>query len=684
MTAAKVNGQNQPSHARVNHYYCTNNSPNTHIAHLHHPYLRTPIHISLPPHAKMRRTIPSPPPLLLIQAAALLLLFLSSSASSATCPYDFPAASILIPSACYANYSSSSSAPPTNCCQYVFAAYIFSAIRYSNLSGAAFLPSPTAATCSNAFANYLLRHGLVRPSLIRTSDQCNLNGDPDQFAAGKRACQYSAVSAIRSAVNLSSGIHLCTAVRRDLLYDQPSCTACQNSVIASTMSLLKTTASKEFVPCGMATTIGIWSSDPEIGRFRSFFLCIVQVLDNVGSLSTSNLVPSPPLTTTNKTTLPRSRSSNKARVIASATAAGSGILFIAILATVFLAIRRWKRKKLSLDESKSTGDQTARIASQLPTEGLYVFTKSELKHATNGFHPSLVLGEGGAGKVYLGKLPSGQHVAVKRISQKKKIDEFYRELEILAKLRHRNLTTLVGYCLQRKEHVLVYEYMSGGNLGHALHHGELTWPRRVQIAVDIAEGLAYLHEFPDGAVVHRDVKPTNILLNESGSAKLSDFGVSQDPAVRNQPRVHGCDPRDEGVRGSGELLGGTRVRGDGRVQLWDRAAGADIGDEGGGPHAFWWGSVDRVQRARVNDGGRGRRGAGRVEDCGPAARAGGGAGLGDGGVQGGVPMREAVQEREAEDEGGAGGVEEGGSGDGRDGGGGVHGRSGDGGAHRSG
>ncbi|KAJ8624523.1 hypothetical protein MRB53_033053 [Persea americana] len=476
----------------------------------------------------MRPMIPSPPPLLLLQAAAFILLLFSSSASSATCPYDFPTASILIPSACYANYSSSSSAPPTNCCQYVFAAYIFSAIRYSNLSGAAFLPSPTAASCSNAFANYLLRHGLVRPSLIRTSDQCNLNGDPDQFAAGKRACQYSTVSAIRSAVNLSSGIHLCTAVRWDLLSDQPSCTACQNSVIASTMSLLKTTASKEFVPCGMATTIGIWSSDPEIGRFRSFALCMVQVLDNVGSLSTANLLPSPALTSTNKTTLPRGKFSNKARVIASTTAAGSGVLFVAIFGSVFILVRRWKRKKnISLERSNSTGDRTARVASQLPTEGLYIFTKSELKHATNGFHPSLVLGEGGAGKVYLGKLPSGQHVAVKRISQKKKIDEFYREVEILAKLRHRNLTTLVGYCLQRKDHVLVYEYMSGGNLGHALHHGELTWPRRVQIAVDIAEGLAYLHEFPDGAVVHRDVKPTNILLNESGSAKLSDFGVSK-------------------------------------------------------------------------------------------------------------------------------------------------------------
>lgn len=466
----------------------------------------------------MSRTVSAPP--LLLAASALLLIPTLSSASSATCPYEIAAASHLIPSACYANYSASAtaSAPPTNCCWFVFASYIFSAIRHSNLSGAAFLPSPSASSCSNAFAHYLLSHGLVRPSLILTGDRCNLNADPSQLAAGKRPCQFPTVSAIRSAVDLSSSIRLCTAARRDLLSDQPSCTACQNSVIASTLSLLKTTGSQEFVPCGMATTIGIWSSDPEIGRFRSYALCMVQVLDNVGSLSTTNFVPSSP-----STPPPRAKPSNKARVAASAAAAG--ILSVAIFAILLLLVRRWKKKSTGM--TFSTGDRTARIASPLPTEGLYIFTKSELKQATNGFDPSLVLGEGGSGKVYLGKLPSGQNVAIKRINQKKKIDEFYREVEILAKLRHRNLTTLLGYCLQRKEHVLVYEYMSGGNLARALHQGELKWKDRVRIAADVAEGLAYLHEFPEGAVVHRDVKPTNILLNDAGSAKLSDFGVSK-------------------------------------------------------------------------------------------------------------------------------------------------------------
>lgn len=166
----------------------------------------------------------------------------------------------------------------------------------------------------------------------------------------------------------------------------------------------------------------------------------------------------------------------------------------------------------------------------LPTEGLYIFTKRELQRATEDFSEGRVLGKGGSGKVYLGKLPSGKEVAIKRIVQKKKVDQFYQEVELLSRLRHPNLTSLLGYCRHRGEHILVYEYMPGGDLGCLLYKQQDTvmpWDRRLQIALDCAEGLAHLHLFPHGAIVHRDIKPTNILLNESGQAKLSDFGVSK-------------------------------------------------------------------------------------------------------------------------------------------------------------
>lgn len=327
----------------------------------------------------------------------------------------------------------------------------------------------------------------------------------------------------------------------DLLSDQSACTTCQNTVISATFALLDSSRSKDYVACGMAATIGVWSrSYPSLPRFRSFVLCVVQVLEDVNSLGIPS--DSPPPLGAEPASVSGSRSAKSGHsqtVKIAAGCAAAGLVSVVLIVILALAIyrsrhRNWKSRHLSdgivttSDGEKSNTPFPEAASSPLPTEGLYIFTKAELKQATNSFDSSLLLGQGGAGKVYLGKLPSGQHVAIKRIYREKKIAEFYSEVEVLAKLRHKNLTTLVGYCLDdRDNHALIYEYMPGGNLSRALFQGELTWHRRLQIAVDVAEGLVYLHEFPGGAVVHRDVKPTNVLLSDSGVAKLSDFGVSR-------------------------------------------------------------------------------------------------------------------------------------------------------------
>ncbi|XP_026664565.2 proline-rich receptor-like protein kinase PERK3 [Phoenix dactylifera] len=455
---------------------------------------------------------------------SLLLLLLPILGSNATCPYDLDSATPLIPATCYANATDTAAgSTTTGCCWFVFAAYIYAAIRHANHTVVAFLPDPAASDCASAFSASLIRRGLVRPSLLNSSDSCNLSGD---LAAGKRPCLYTTVSAIRSAVNLSNATRLCATFQSDLSTNQSACADCQNAVVGATFDLLNITNSKEFVPCGMAATIGIWSpAAPPLPRFRSYALCMLQILENVGSLGTSNLLPSPPpprLPSSSASPIPPSSSSSRSIKIAAGSAA-AGVASIAAIVFLAVLIHRSRRRR----STDNDADRTVTIGSPLPTDGLYIFTKAELRQATGGYDDRLLLGEGGAGRVYLGKLPSGQPVAIKRIYREKKLPEFYREVEILAKLRHRNLTTLVGYCLGSREHSLVYEYMAGGNLSRALFHGELTWHRRVRIAVDVSEGLAYLHDFPEGAVVHRDVKPTNVLLTESGVAKLSDFGVSR-------------------------------------------------------------------------------------------------------------------------------------------------------------
>uniref|UniRef100_A0A0D9WWW9 Protein kinase domain-containing protein n=1 Tax=Leersia perrieri TaxID=77586 RepID=A0A0D9WWW9_9ORYZ len=484
----------------------------------------------------------------MLRLAVSLLLLLAAPASSssppspATCPYDLATATRMIPRECYANATQSTA---TGCCWYVFAAYIFAAADHANRTGAAFLPRDAATACSSALASTLLSSGLVSPSLLSSttngSGSCDLTGNNNNLAAGSRPCQLDSVSAVRAMAprNLPNATRLCASSQRSPPVGD--CAACRGAVIAVTYEMLAAARTKEFVPCGMAATIAVWSSSPPpLDRFRAYALCMLQVLENVNSLGTSDLVPSPPPPPPSSppATISPLRSRNNTVAIAAGSASAVVAAAVIVTAAIAIVMIRHRRRGATAagydDDDGDDDDESVASMPPLPREGLYIFTKSELKQATNGYDEKLLLGSGGAGKVYLGRLPSGQRVAIKRIYRSKKVSEFYSEVAVLAKLRHRNLTTLVGYCLADGDRhaALVYEYLAGGNLWHALFHGGgdgcvLTWHRRLHVAVDVAEGLAYLHGFPEGAVVHRDVKPTNILLTDRGVAKLSDFGVSR-------------------------------------------------------------------------------------------------------------------------------------------------------------
>ncbi|XP_019180023.1 PREDICTED: receptor-like kinase TMK4 [Ipomoea nil] len=158
-----------------------------------------------------------------------------------------------------------------------------------------------------------------------------------------------------------------------------------------------------------------------------------------------------------------------------------------------------------------------------------------LEKATNFFSEESVLGSGGYGVVYLGKLDNGTKVAVKKMkdgaTHTKGMNEFQAEIAFLSKVRHKNLVALVGYCINDHKMLLVYEYMSHGTLGHHLFewkkHGfdPLTWKQRVTIAWDVARGIEYLHSLTHQSFIHRDIKSSNILLNDDIRAKVADFGL---------------------------------------------------------------------------------------------------------------------------------------------------------------
>ncbi|GMH04317.1 hypothetical protein Nepgr_006156 [Nepenthes gracilis] len=164
--------------------------------------------------------------------------------------------------------------------------------------------------------------------------------------------------------------------------------------------------------------------------------------------------------------------------------------------------------------------------------GVQVFSHAELEKATNNFDESRELGDGGFGAVYYGVLPDGRVVAVKRLYENhyRRIGQFMNEIEILARMCHKNLVKLYGCTSKRSQGLmLVYEYVPNGTVADHLHgkfsnSGLLLWPVRLNIAIQTADALAYLHA---SDVIHRDVKTTNILLDNDFQVKVADFGLSR-------------------------------------------------------------------------------------------------------------------------------------------------------------
>ncbi|XP_074582048.1 leucine-rich repeat receptor protein kinase HPCA1-like [Curcuma longa] len=223
---------------------------------------------------------------------------------------------------------------------------------------------------------------------------------------------------------------------------------------------------------------------------------------------------------------------NRGLIIGIAVGGAAALLVIAGLSTYALWQKKRARKAIILANPFATWGSNGEEDGDAPQIKLArYFSLDDLRKLTNGFSEDNAIGSGGYGQVYKGMLSDGQLVAIKR-SRKGSMQgglEFKTEIEMLSRVHHKNLVDLVGFCFEKGERTLVYEYIPNGTLTENLSGKrglQLDWKKRLSIALDSARGLAYLHELAKPTIIHRDVKSSNILLDENFTAKVADFGLS--------------------------------------------------------------------------------------------------------------------------------------------------------------
>ena len=173
-----------------------------------------------------------------------------------------------------------------------------------------------------------------------------------------------------------------------------------------------------------------------------------------------------------------------------------------------------------------------RSAENNRVEQTRLFNIKELEKATDKFNVKRILGQGGQGTVYKGMLADGKIVAVKKpqIVDEGKVSQFINEVVILSQINHRNVVKLLGCCLETEVPLLVYEFVPNGTLSKYIHDEfeefPLTWGMRLRVATEVAGAISYLHSSASAPIFHRDIKSTNILLDDKYRAKVADFGTS--------------------------------------------------------------------------------------------------------------------------------------------------------------
>lgn len=471
----------------------------------------------------------------LLLAAALLLhplLRLQLIAAAGDCPLDFGWSNFtLAASAC------SSPVSRGGCCRYINAFVAVSIAHYANATGQLGVPLAFSDIC-----------------LKSISDTFNLYGVPPNTVVACGLGQKIRVSyqcegreTILEMMQSPNFIDVTNNCKMPLSVDS-SCKRCLNSGILYLHHIVRADDNVTLSICRNALFVVLANQGHNMSAIDMagcFFG--VQGLSTVPVSETSlqpavpaaspNFPPSPtlakaPVQNLSATPLVKDRTGHLKLIL------GTGVVVIGVatlLLLILIILIRKKNKELHngsspIDTSWNSLPPTqTRKCEDGPSPMFRRFSYKETKRATDNF--SIVIGKGGFGTIYKAQLNDGTIVAVKRMDKvsKQGEEDFCREMELLSRLHHRHLVALKGFCVEKDERFLVYEYMENGSLKDHLHtpgRNQLTWPDRLQIAVDVANALEYLHFYCNPPLCHRDIKSSNILLDENFVAKVADFGLA--------------------------------------------------------------------------------------------------------------------------------------------------------------
>lgn len=452
-------------------------------------------------------------------------------AASQDCPLDLSWPNFtIVASAC------SSQSERTKCCRYINAIVAVSVARYATMSGTLGVPAELTDICLSHVSENLKSYGIPPNATIF----CGLGA---KIHVSYQCEGKSTILEMLQSPNFDDVLRNCKMP----LSSESNCRRCLNSDIVYLRHLIGVRDNVTLSACRDAAFVALANQGDNISAidFASCFFSIKELIIHAANVSepssqplgpAASPSPSPSQSPHEHLTAVPLKKDDRAHQIKLITGIGIMVIGLAILLLMTLILLIRKKSKELKDEGcpvETSSNAPAYPQIRKSQEDRFTvfrrFSYREIKKATDNF--SNTIGRGGFATVYRAQFDDGSIAAIKRMKRfsEHAEKEFYREMELIGKLHHRHLVALRGFCLERHEMFLVYEYMENGSLKDHLHSSDrapLAWPTRIQIAIDVANALEYLHFYCDPPLCHNDIKSSNILLDVNFLAKVADFGLA--------------------------------------------------------------------------------------------------------------------------------------------------------------